>query len=365
MGAAAMAYVLWTRHLRFNPKNPKWPGRDRFILSGGHGSALLYSLLYLTGYDLPIEQLMNFRQWGSLTPGHPEYGLTPGVEVTTGPLGQGFANGVGMAIAQAHLAAEFNRPGFDVMQSVLLACTPGASCPPEGTPVNKPLLKLPASVGPAEGDKLVDFAGPLPIAATLAQNFLLEYTNAMGGNDLGWGRVNEANLREMMSLHGAYSDLLRRTPYLARTNGSNLLSHILRSIEQAAARKKVRGALGTPGDKLLLIVGHDTNVSNVAGMLSLSWLIEGYQRDDTPPGGALVFELWRHRSTGEHTVRTYYMAQTLEQMRGAQPLTLTSPPAKAPTFVPGCGTATQEFACTWNDFRRTVEAAIDPAFVKR
>lgn len=115
MGAAAMAYTLWTRHLRFNPQNPKWPGRDRFILSGGHGSALLYSLLYLTGYDLPLEQLMNFRQWRSKTPGHPEYGLTPGVEVTTGPLGQGFANGVGMAIAEAHLAAEFNQPGFEVI----------------------------------------------------------------------------------------------------------------------------------------------------------------------------------------------------------------------------------------------------------
>jgi transketolase len=115
MGAAAMAYTLWTHHLRFNPHNPKWPGRDRFILSGGHGSALLYTLLYLTGYDLPLEQIMNFRQWGSQTPGHPEYGLTPGVEVTTGPLGQGFANGVGMAIAQAHLAAEFNRPGFEVI----------------------------------------------------------------------------------------------------------------------------------------------------------------------------------------------------------------------------------------------------------
>jgi transketolase len=115
MGAAAMAYTLWTHHLRFNPSNPKWPGRDRFILSGGHGSALLYALLYLTGYDLSLEQLMNFRQWGSQTPGHPEYGLTPGVEVTTGPLGQGFGNGVGMAIAEAHLAAEFNRPGFEVI----------------------------------------------------------------------------------------------------------------------------------------------------------------------------------------------------------------------------------------------------------
>jgi len=121
MGTAAMAYIVWTRHLKFNPHNPNWPGRDRFILSGGHGSALLYSLLYLTGYDLPLEQIMNFRQWGSKTPGHPEYGLTPGVEVTTGPLGQGFANGVGMAIAEAHLAAEFNRPGYEVVNHYIYA----------------------------------------------------------------------------------------------------------------------------------------------------------------------------------------------------------------------------------------------------
>lgn len=121
MGGAAMAYTLWTRHLRHNPRNPRWPGRDRFILSGGHGSMLLYSLLHLTGYDLPLEQLKNFRQWGSLTPGHPEYGLTPGVETTTGPLGQGFATGVGMAIAAAHLAATFNRPGFDLLDSYIYA----------------------------------------------------------------------------------------------------------------------------------------------------------------------------------------------------------------------------------------------------
>lgn len=121
MGAAAMAFTLWTRHLRFNPREPSWPGRDRFILSGGHGSMLLYSLLYLTGFDITLEDLQNFRQWGSKTPGHPEYGLTPGVEVTTGPLGQGFANGVGMAIAAEHLAAEFNRPGHDVIDHYIYA----------------------------------------------------------------------------------------------------------------------------------------------------------------------------------------------------------------------------------------------------
>ncbi len=121
MGAAAMAYALWMRHLRHNPRDPQWPNRDRFILSGGHGSALLYALLYLTGYDLPLEELQRFRQWGSRTPGHPEYGLTPGVEVTTGPLGQGFATGVGMAIAQAHMAARFNRPGFPIFDHWIYA----------------------------------------------------------------------------------------------------------------------------------------------------------------------------------------------------------------------------------------------------
>ncbi|HEY5983758.1 MAG TPA: transketolase [Anaerolineales bacterium] len=113
MGAAALAYAVWTRHLHHNPRNPGWPGRDRFVLSGGHGSMLLYSLLHLTGYDLPLDEIKNFRQWGSKTPGHPEYGLTPGVETTTGPLGQGFATAVGMGIAQAHLAAEFGHALFD------------------------------------------------------------------------------------------------------------------------------------------------------------------------------------------------------------------------------------------------------------
>lgn len=115
LGAAPMAYVLWTSLLRHNPSNPHWFNRDRFVLSAGHGSMLLYSLLYLTGYDLPLEQIKQFRQWGSLTPGHPERGVTPGVETTTGPLGQGFANGVGMAIAESHLAARYNCSGHHII----------------------------------------------------------------------------------------------------------------------------------------------------------------------------------------------------------------------------------------------------------
>ncbi|HKG14312.1 MAG TPA: transketolase [Pyrinomonadaceae bacterium] len=121
LGCAPLAYVLWTRFMRHNPRDPKWRGRDRFLLSAGHGSMLLYSLLYLTGYDLPLEELKSFRQWGSKTPGHPENILTHGVEITTGPLGQGFANGVGMAMGAAHLAAKFNREGFPLIDNYVYA----------------------------------------------------------------------------------------------------------------------------------------------------------------------------------------------------------------------------------------------------
>jgi len=115
MGLAPLAYVLWKQFLKHNPQNPQWPNRDRFILSAGHASLLLYSMLYLTGYNISLEDIQQFRQWGSRTPGHPEYGHIPGIETTTGPLGQGFANSVGMAMAERHLAAHFNRPGYTIV----------------------------------------------------------------------------------------------------------------------------------------------------------------------------------------------------------------------------------------------------------
>jgi len=121
LGAAPMAYALWTRFMRYNPRNPKWENRDRFLLSAGHGCMLLYALLYLSGYDLSLDEIKNFRQWGSKTPGHPEYRLAPGVEITTGPLGQGFANGVGMAMGAAHLAAKFNQKDFPLIDHYIYA----------------------------------------------------------------------------------------------------------------------------------------------------------------------------------------------------------------------------------------------------
>ncbi|MDI6615903.1 MAG: transketolase, partial [Syntrophaceae bacterium] len=115
MGGATMAYTLWTRHLKHNPANPKWADRDRFVLSAGHGSMLLYALLHLTGYDVSLDDIRAFRTWESKTPGHPEFGATPGVEVTTGPLGQGIGDAVGMAMAEAHLAAVYNHPGAAIV----------------------------------------------------------------------------------------------------------------------------------------------------------------------------------------------------------------------------------------------------------
>src|SRR5213075_696372 len=121
LGAAPVAYVLWTKFMRYNPRNPRWENRDRFLLSAGHGCMLLYSLLHLTGYDLSLDEIKSFRQWGSKTPGHPEWHLTPGVEATTGPLGQGAANAVGMAIAERYLATLFNRPGHAIIDHMTYA----------------------------------------------------------------------------------------------------------------------------------------------------------------------------------------------------------------------------------------------------
>jgi transketolase len=131
MGMAAPAFALWTRHLRHNPADPNWVNRDRFVLSAGHGSMLLYSLLHLCGYDLPLDELKKFRQWGSKTPGHPEYGYTPGVEATTGPLGQGISNSVGMAIAQKYLAARYNTADHKVFDYTIYAIC-GDGCLEEG-----------------------------------------------------------------------------------------------------------------------------------------------------------------------------------------------------------------------------------------
>jgi 4-phytase/acid phosphatase len=218
------------------------------------------------------------------------------------------------------------------------------------------LFDIPARLSPGDGDHLVDLKGPLNTAATLAENLLLEYTEGMDDANVGWGCVHRSQLETLMNLHTAGSDFTQRTPQIARAQASNLLDHIDRSIKQSIAQKPVRGALGKPSDRALFLVGHDTNIENVAGLLDLNWITDG-RRDDTPPGGALIFELWQGPKSGDLMVRTYYIAQTLEQMRSSALLDLSDPPDRVPVFVPGC--SGKDFSCTWTGFMKTIQAAID------
>jgi len=200
-------------------------------------------------------------------------------------------------------------------------------------------------------------ADTLNTASTLTENLLLEYTNGFEGPDLGWGRLNARNLFQVLKLHVVYADLMRRTPALARARGGILLSRILASIDQAVREQPVAGALGPAESRVLVISGHDTNLSNVSGMLELSWQIPGYQPDDTPPGGAIVFSVWRGED-GRDFVRLRYVVQSLEQMRKVTPLTLAAPPAGQDVAIPGCKEAATSEGCPWPAFERVVRGAL-------
>ena len=202
--------------------------------------------------------------------------------------------------------------------------------------------------------------GPLTVASSIAESLLLEYAEGMKGDQLGWGCVDEEKLREVMQLHAGESSVMERTPAIARMNGSNLLEHIFDAIEQRASGRTIPGAPGKPGDRVLFLVGHDTNIASIAGLLDLHWIIDG-RRDDTPPGGALNFELWRSAS-GVWSIRLYYTAQTLRQMREALSLTPENPPERLPVFIPGC--SQPDMSCTVDSFAATVRRVVDPAYVR-
>lgn len=257
--------------------------------------------------------------------------------------------------------SEAYRPQLEALEEVLLGCAPGKSCADDTTHAPASIFGIPSSLAVGKGDHMAALATPLSLASTMAENLLLEYTEGMDAAHVGWGRMDTHKLRELMQLHTAEEDITGHTFYIARAQSSNLLFHLLKSMEQAAGGHSEAGALTRPSDRLLILVGHDTNIANISGALGLSWLIDG-RRDDTPPGGALVFELWKSSSGGAYSVRTYYTAQTLDQMRNATPLSLETPPERVPVFAPGCGRA--DGSCAWEAFQQTVEAATDSAFVK-
>ncbi len=254
---------------------------------------------------------------------------------------------------------EAYRPQLEALEVVLRGCNPASAC--AGTPAPQSLFDIPSSIAPGRGDHPVELRTPLGVASTMTENLLLEYAEGMDAALVGWGRVDLSKLRSLLQLHEASEDIERRTPYLARAQSSYLLSHVLESMEQAVEARSVPGALTKPGDRLLILVGHDTNISNIGGALGLDWLIDG-RRNDTPPGGALVFELWKKRGEDEYSVRTYYTAQTLDQMRNATPLSLGNPPERVPVFVPGCSRA--DASCQWRAFLQATQAVTGLASIK-
>jgi 4-phytase/acid phosphatase len=258
---------------------------------------------------------------------------------------------------------DLHRPALEELERVLLGCIPGRNCPPALTASKRSVLAEPISVAPGRRNAAVDITGALRTGSSLAEDLLLEYLNGWTGQNLGWGRLNASNLQEIMRLHTGYADLARRTPYIARARGSNLLSRILYSLQQAQSGKAVKGALGSVDGRILLLMGHDTNASNISGMLGISWLLPGDQPNDPVPGGALVFELRRSKDTKQYAVRTYYAAQSHNQMRDAIPLTPDNPPLRAPIFIPGCSGSSEAFDCDWAQFEQTASAAIDRRFV--
>ena len=223
------------------------------------------------------------------------------------------------------------------------------------------LLDLPVSLAEGEGGKLLNSNGPIAVASELVEDFLLEYVD--GQPVVGWGRMTRERLADCYILHSLRFDLMQRTFYLAQVEASNLAAHLSRSFEQTATGRPVAGAFAPLGTRLVIEVGHDGNIANLAGLLGLSWSIDGLPNNPTLPGGALVFELWQHPSDQRFFMRAYYVAQTLDQMRAIQPLTTQAPPAIAPLFIPGCSGAASDFEAPLEQVQNLLRRVIDPSFV--
>jgi 4-phytase/acid phosphatase len=192
--------------------------------------------------------------------------------------------------------------------------------------------------------------------------FLMEYADGMSLSDVGWGRLNAGGISQIFRVYEALLDLEFRTPYLAQVQSSNLASHIVRSLLQAATGNPMTGALASPSDKIVVLTASNTNVAGLAGLFHLDWLVPGYQRDSASLGGALVFELRQSQGTGQFIVRVAYVSQTMDQLRNRTPLTLTAPPANIPVFIPGCSIDNATFDCPLGAFVRVGRHEINPRY---
>jgi 4-phytase/acid phosphatase len=255
----------------------------------------------------------------------------------------------------AHLAAA-NAGLLADMQSVLLGCAPG-NCTSAQTVGKKVLMDQESSIAPSSGEGLISIKSPLHSASTFAENFFLEYVEGMPMSDVAWGSITPIKLGQLLALHSSYSDISERTPVVAKAYAGNLARRIAATLQQGAVSKPVSEAIGKTGAKFMFLVGHDTNIETLAGLLDMHWMLSEQPADPTFTGGALVFELRRVAKTSQYTVRVYYVSQSLEQMRHGTPLDLQHSPEKAPVFIPGCSRSTPGYDCPLDRFVDVVSHA--------
>jgi 4-phytase/acid phosphatase len=330
-------------------------GKSLFPATGCPGSGEIY--LYA---DIQQRTIMSTRNtFAALEPGcdpRPVYTVAgaPAVDDPVfSPIPAAFALPSAEAIAADRQAALGNDPAafFSLAANPELKELAHILAPDPAHPAAKPILDDPR---------------PLAAASPLIEDFLLEYTDGKPMTEVGWGRVDEPTLRRLMPLYVKGFDLSTRTPLSARSRGSNLVAHILNTLEQAAqpaqtqAAGPVPGAMGPVGTRLVYIGGHDSDLSFIGGLFSLHWTVGGIT-DDTPPDSQIVFELWQNSKSKDYTVRLFYRAQTYDQLRSGRTLTLANPPAKVDLTPPGCRAGQP---CPFAAFDRAAHALLDPAYIK-
>jgi 4-phytase/acid phosphatase len=249
-------------------------------------------------------------------------------------------------------------PELALTRSILFGY-PVSQTPAPQTPVGKvDVTAIPIEVTAASMP--VNITGLTEVAGAI-DPFIMEYADGQPASQVGWGQVTVDGLSQTSRITNLLFDLELRTPYLDRALSSNVASHVVRSMVQAATGNAMTGSLGNPSTKAIVLIASDVNITGLAGLFHLDWLLPGYQADFCSPGGALVFELRQSQSTGEYIVRASYVAQTLDQLRNKTPLTLSAPPASAPVFIPNCSVGNATFDCPLANFVAVANQVIDPS----
>src|SRR5579872_7216699 len=352
-------------------------------LLGGYFRQWLIQQELLTGNDSADANFVYFRAtdtplitdtakafWNGLLPagGAPNINVVPGNDPLFNPVGAGVALlNYQMALAAVNgrlggnpqaLASAY-APELALTRSVLFNYAVNATPVPLAPAGKMDAAEEPITLATGDSTLPVSIGGLTDVIGAI-DPFVMEYANGMPDAEVGWGQLTAGSVNQTFRLYNLLLDLEFRTPYLARVQSSNLASHIVRSMVQAATGNTPGGALGTPSTKVIALIASNTNITGVAGLFHLDWLLPSYEADVAAPSGALVFELRQSQSSGEYIVRVSYIAQTMDQLRNLKPLTLDAPPASAAVFIPGCSVDNATFDCPLGRFVRVADQVIDP-----